>query len=471
MDLTLNTYGRVFVSTDLSKGFTYYNDMAVGGVDTTLPAKEHVYAFDSHNRVVKVAEIVDHVGDISSTLSGYVPVNAKSTLEKIINKKRTHIQVHFGRCSKPTDFDTFESALILKGVNLKTHNISDVTVLTPSRALVQENASIEVESSYRVFKPTFTVTFPYDGVTSFIELDCVNTEDCSLLNQNGDVWIAAYGDNTYFKFMYSIDNGLTWTIHPTNLILHDQFNINAAFITAKGKAYWSIISSSTLYLYSVDVDTILSGAQINPSLIYSDPLSSIWSLSATDKYLWCAGSAFGDTFDDSFAIRVKLSDHSVEILDTGDMFGTDDSATVVEAYNDNFVLFGGENATLALYENGTFSILDFDADPAAIVSDIKILSELHWVIATNKGVYLTLDGGITWTQTHVTNIRCMLSFYDEIYGYMVDKDGIYRTLNGGQSWYKLLSRSYDTVQSAVISPYDHNQLMTQDLWSITNGVV
>lgn len=241
---TFNTLGRVFVSTNLNKGFTYYNAMAVGGIDTNLPAVEAVYTINSFNKVVKVAEITSGVSETTSSLTGILPLKSQSNLETLLNKPMIYMQVHFGICSRPNDFNQFESALILKDVNLTNYSLSDVMTLAPNKAAVQETANITIAETYRVFPVLFTEVFQSSNI---VGIDYVNTEYCSILNEDGSVWVAGkYGTN--FNLLYSTDNGITWTQHPTNFPNHTGAENESAIKTAKGKVYWSISQGGDMSL-------------------------------------------------------------------------------------------------------------------------------------------------------------------------------------------------------------------------------
>ena len=200
MDLTFNTQGRVFVNTNPKDNFKFYNNMAVGAIETTLPAKEDIFTFDSRNKAIKIAENIDHIGEVTSALSGYVPFNAATSLEKIIRQRRVNLQVHFGRCTNPANFDEFQSAIILKGVTLKTHGLSEPTTITTGKALVQESATISIEDSYRIYLPNFVNAYQNED-EHFFGIDFASVNDCDLLYQSDDVIIAGYNNVAMIKLL------------------------------------------------------------------------------------------------------------------------------------------------------------------------------------------------------------------------------------------------------------------------------
>jgi len=218
MEILRNSLGRIFVSTNELDRFKYYGNMAVGPIEKSLPPVEPVFSLDAKGNVIKVGEIKDHgLQPSTSSLTGYVPIGQPSSLEKLIDKGNANIQIHYGTCENPSDFNSFDSALVLRGVTLTNYSLSEPTTLTPNKATVQESANITVEESYRVFTPSFQQVFGEAGIINMLGVDFADSNYCSMPYKNLDILIVMYNFSGYMRFSYSFTQFLIVAVDtPSN---------------------------------------------------------------------------------------------------------------------------------------------------------------------------------------------------------------------------------------------------------------
>lgn len=459
MEITLNTQGRVFILAD-NKKFTYYNAMSVGPVDKTLPAFEDILTYNN-GKVVKIARMSDEIGQITSSLTGYLPIGNKSNLEKILTKENIHMQVHFGQCSRPNDFNTFESALILRGVTLTNYNTTEVAAMTPTRTAIQESANITIENSYRVFNLDYNDLY-LDSV--MMGMDIIDLRSCTVEN-NENCLVALRDDGTTTYMVYSTDNGLTWQENPTLFPEHDSSPERSALVTHKDKIFFSIYADNVSYLYVSEADSILKNEETPYALLASKANTPIRGLTTSERYLWGVGGS-----GSSYVFRMSYSDYIVTALDNNEFF-SNYTLNAIDAFNDNIALAVGFDSIYGLYRDGNFFVDFIPFDGSASLTDVKMLSETHWVVCSDFGVYITLNGGDTWSKSLSVNEGGKLTFYDDITGYFVTPSNVYRTLDGGRNW---LSVKYHftplyQITSLVMDPKDANSIFFTGLFYIMSG--
>jgi hypothetical protein len=454
MEILRNTQGRVFVSTGELDKFKYYGAMSVGPIEKSLPAIESVFTINSKGNVVKVAEVKDHNVQLSSaSLTGYIPISAPSSLEKLINKNGANIQIHYGTCSNPSDFNSFDSALILRGVNLTNYSLSEPSTLTPNKAIIQETANISIDESYRIFTPSFQQVFGEAGIISMLGVDFADSNYCSIPYKNLDILIAMYNVSGSMRFSYSFDNGVSWSQHPTLFALHGGGATSSTFKIVENKMYWSYVYGTETYVSVADVGALISDSTIVSTTLFYHPLYAvIRDISAAKNYLWCVGGTSA-----SFMMRISLADYTVEILDDDTNF-TGEQVNAIDALNDNFVVAVGENNNFSLYQNGEFYLSTVGIDSMAFLSDVKVFSEHRWLIASDMGIYITINGGLDWTKTYTVQNSTKFIFYDNLVGYAANTDGVFRTMDGGFTWKRIYISNWTNIYSVIMDKQNPNNI-------------
>lgn len=466
MEILRNTQGRVFVSTGNTNPFKYYGSMSVGAIEKTLPTTESVFTIDSNGNVVKIAEIKDHDKQPSAaSLTGYIPLLSKSSIEKLLDKSNYDIQIHYGTCNNPSDFNSFDSALVLRGVTLTNYNISEPSTLVPNRAILQETANIVIDSSYRIFTPSFNQVFGEFGVISILGVAFADSSYCDIENNNLDILLARYDADGYGRFAYSFNNGVTWQVNPDLFAESVGGLFDTAMTVFENKLFWSYIYGSDAYIQSIAVTDIIDNTSISSTLIFKNSsYSLIKDMVATSKYLWCAGGSGG-----SFFMRVDLSDNTTEIIDDDGMFSST-PVNAIDALDDNLIVLVGENNNIATYSDGTLFESLVGIDSMAFLSDVKVLTKNHWVVASDMGLYITTNGGSSWRKTFTVDNSCKLTFYDNLTGYAANASGVYRTVDGGNSWYKVFAASLTNINGITIDKHNPNNIFVSETFYIFSSL-
>lgn len=467
MEILRNTQGRVFVSTGITNPFKYYGSMAVGPIEKPMPAIENVLTIDSKGDVIKIAEIKDTaIQTASASLTGYIPMFSKSSLETLFSKSNSEIQIHYGTCTNPSDVNAFESALILRGVTLTSYGVSEPSTLMPNRAVLQETANVSISNYYRIYTPTFNQVFGEAGILSMLGIGFADSNYCDIGNNNLDILIIFYEFDGFGRFAYSFDNGASWNINPDLFAPNSGGPLDTSLIISKNKIYWSHVYLTDAYVLSVDVNDIINDNSISTSLVFKYPsYSIIKDMSATSKYVWCAG---GDGA--SFVMRIDLSDNTTEIIDNDEIF-TGIPVNAIDALHDDFVVVVGGDDNIGLYQNDSFFLSTIGIDSMAFLSDVKVFDENHWVVASDMGLYITTNGGVSWKKTFTVENTCKFTFFDDLVGYAANSQGVYRTMDGGNTWRKVYTAaSWTGIHAAAIDKNNPNNLYFLDTFYIFSSL-
>jgi len=457
---TFNTHGRVFTSIIESSGYKYYNSMMVGAIDKSMPTVEAIYSYNSKGKIAKVGEIIDIPREITSSLSGILPLRSKSNLEKLFNSHNINIQVHYGTCTNPNDFNNFDSVIILKDVELTSYSLTELSAITPAKTVVQESANIVANDYYRVLNLNYIQSLTQNTIFGF---DYVHSPSCLGINDNHSVWLVAY-QSVNVRFKFTIDNGLTWVTNSSTFTPHQATANKAAMISIQNKVFWSIVNSSTLKIYTASIENILSNTTVIESEVFTKSTANIRDMASTNKFLWSAGESNGL----SLLLKTNLENNQTEVIDDGDFHIA--PAAALDVYDDNYVVIVySDSPTYAIYSNNDVYIDGLGFGDSASLTDIRVLTKKHWVIAGNKGIYVTFDGGNTWQKTLVLTNDTKINFYDEITGYAMSGGIIYRTIDGGVSWSIVRKDTNNTPITISISPVECNNVFFASSGSILNG--
>lgn len=458
----LTSQGRLFINIPgESNIFKLYNFVKLGPLDKTFGEVEPIYSFTSDGKRIQVAISRDNIVEANTTISSLLPINSKSSLEKLTGKT-FNLQVHYGMCGNPNNFYDFESVLILTNAETLSYSLTDLLAINPTqRATIEESASIKVNNFYRVtplnFKTLYDAAFgrTIHGITYVERLGC---DDQNIDNIR---WIGLLDNAT---FIYTLDDGKTWLTNPAHSSGHTGLHLESTILNTKYNLFWTEKTGSASYLYVTDAHSVLDGSTVTANSLYQTTAGAIRGLAATSKNLYAVGGQGSGYF-----IQVELENYAINRIDEGVTFPYS-SMYCVDALDDNLVVFGGEFGYYGVYKNGVLTPYLLDAAAVSIIRDIKLLDNNNWIVATDDSVFRTSNAGNTWTKVYDAVGNNQIAFYDSLYGYLVANSGVHLTLDGGFTWKLIETTAGVNVATAKLAPYDHNTLWIANLTAIKYGV-
>jgi len=120
-----------------------------------------------------------------------------------------------------------------------------------------------------------------------------------------------------------------------------------------------------------------------------------------------------------------------------------------------------QKGLLLRYKNG--ELTQIDIPDVEVIGDLAFATpEKGWMIADYRNVYLTTDGGKSWSKSLAdtyTNFES-LNFFDQRNGWVAGWNGIiYHTSDGGTSWAKQRSGTKDKLRQVLFVDGSHGWAM------------
>ena len=470
MVLVSKSFGRVFIRQNPGV-YTFANQMGVTGLDKSFG---EVTAIEipsplEYDKFIEVASSNGADSRWTSSLSGYLPRDTMSPLEILAtNKCEFSMQVHYGECSKPTNFADFDSAIVLNNVKLTNYSLSDLIARTSDqRGMVEETASISAGSMYRILPQKFIETAKAT-LNNIILSNPVQVKSSACTNIqaqcNGgcDIYVAAFASNDGTRgFVYTLDSGITWTRQNVAGFTIDNNS-------ADGNIFFTFFDGTDLVVL---MEAKVSG--VKKTLIYRMPVSSLGVTTATvtnlvtvntitmkaadvgSRYIFIAG---GSTKAEIWVFDLSLNTLSLLHQNTtvvGFM-------TCISAMNDdNVIAFNGNNDYIISNTYGLFTAGKLPNVSGSLPLSCTYLSDFSIVVSTHYDIKVTNNGGRLWNTTSALASSSInhMQFYDNITGYLFNSSGIHRTLDGGYTWIKLFdlpSTSLGLSRKLALCPSNPN---------------
>lgn len=457
---TLNSYGRVFIRENKRGRFQYHSCMKLGPIDKTFGTVTHILSQDKDGRTVPVASMQEGGGENTSSISGYLPQQERSILERLQNKPPFQVQIHYGTCTRPDDFVNFDSAIVLNDVNLTSYGISDAVARSPAeRAVIEENCALSIGSFYRVVNASLRNVYNANEGYLIRSIRHTPVDDCE--GVNNEVWIALVYIAEHVMFVYSTDNGITWNEALASMYVHTGAFWEITMELVGDSVYLAIQYNDDLVITKTRISSILNTTADDWPIIYTKEITNIQDMSATPRYVWCAGGEGASTL-----VRIDRESNLVDEIETDSI---SEELLAIHALNDNYVGILGGSGVVFLLRNGHWEVRNTLSETG--VHDIYLLNERDWIITSETNIITTNDAGLTWTRVvdfspSVTSSK--IDFYDDTLGVVATNSTLYRTLDSGKSWTVVRSLQFTPNQVADISfaDDDPNNMMVASQASI-----
>lgn len=448
--------GRIFINPEEYGGttsFEFHNCMKIDGLDKTIGEAEPVYCPDPsrYDEFIEVAVIKGAESRWSSSLSGKLYGDGMSPLE-LLSVQRTPVtlQIHYGRCTRPDDFNAFDSAIVLEDVRISSYALSALTAANPGeRGMIEETSNISAGNMYRIFNPQVVSAKTGMNLT-LVGLTNIDTKVCGLstsIRGNGaKVWAFISIDDAYV-FHYTLDGGATW--------------IDSATTKAPGEWETIVINDGSYFylandeiVYRISISSVINGEvpSVETVATLGDTDLIITDISATDSTIWVLAA-------DGTTTQIYTIDKG-----TGTVALVEEIALTtsykIKAFDDTTVVFThGSGLYSYMNSNGAFVVAS--AVGASPLIDLHMFDESNWVAASASGVYVTGDAGLTWQNRLTMTGGAKMTWYDNLTGYLLLTSAVYRTIDSGRTWKLVASFSSDSVVAINVSEANPNIFMLQ----------
>ena len=441
---------RVFITDGAAKVTNkpvYMSCMRAGGLaqDFGDITKIECPSPDRYEEFEEIGEIQGAVGRATITLTGRLMLDIASDLLRIAKKRcSADVDIHFGKCTNPSEFNSFKKTLKLVDARTTAYNTDDLGALGSDEANpVNESADINAEEIIEILPLAYAErggAVVTNELVDVIICDVASCGDCEDESNGCEkiyaVSVAAGGSaGTPPDLVYSLDGGVVFYAHDIDSL--DAAD-NANGIACLG-SYLVVISNGDLSMhYVLKSEVTATGdhtwTEIATGFVTAKGGNDIWS-TGTIAFIVGAGGYVYYTTDPTGGVTVA---------DAG--VATDQGLNAVHALTDEFAVAVGDNGAIVMTTNGTVWTLA-PSTPGGLgvnFNCVWLKSEKEWLIGDNAGtLHYTVDGGTTWATKAFNGSGAGtildIAFSKPSIGYMAHQTAgtlgrILRTIDGGYSW-------------------------------------
>ena len=158
-----NAYSRVFLIERRARGDrapAYHSSLIAGAVEQSFGDIEKIEVPnpDKYGEFDEIGEIRGGEERATTSLSGRYAADLASELLRLAKIKcASDLQIHFGACQNPSDFNNFSKAIVLENVQLTSVSTDELgTLESGDQAAVNESAEISASKWYEILPLKFT---------------------------------------------------------------------------------------------------------------------------------------------------------------------------------------------------------------------------------------------------------------------------------------------------------------------------
>lgn len=413
----------------------------------------------NYGKFIEVDSIRGVTERATSSLVGKYALNLKSKLLQLATQGcAVDIQVHMGKCTDPSSFNSFSKSLIFESVIVGSWTTEDLgAISSDENAKVDETAEISAANVYEVV-PLLYQSRSNDVVTNpVIDIKVIDYSSCGDCGNASDgcyqifaISKAAGGSpTTPADVIFSTNKGATFKAHDI-----DSMNVasDGSSIFAVGDNIVAVSKDENALFYAAKADIIGGGDPLFVKITSGFVYKPLYGCSAGRKafiagmwgYIYlCENAAAGVTVLEASSITTSNLNH-------------------VYAYDENNAVAVGDSGVV-LYTTNQISWSMAPTVPIGIAVNLNCVfmkSKTEWIVAASDGkLYYTINSGTTWiskvmpgtapsAMTHVAFSTNSVGFAS---GTVSGKGKLYRTFDGGYSWVVVPSSGGTFVNTTEIT--------------------
>lgn len=353
------------------------------------------------------------------------------------------VQVHFGSCTDPTDFNSFEFVRILEGAGMENWATDDQGTFEAEN-VVQETLPFTGEELYDI-RPLHDSQLAsgliVQEVVGIAICDGISCGNCGAPSDGASVIFTvqkAHGGSPGLpaEIVFTDDGGSTLgSTHVTTLLATK----NPSDLTCVGTNL-VVISGEDLSIHFASISDVLlsreSWTKTVIGLVATKLPTRIFSRGRTLTWIAAAGGYIYFSSDITAGVVAQTAG-GVTTQDLADIHGVDDV---------NLIAVGGSNAVLVTSNGGSTWSSVTGPSVAVALTACWMRSIREWLVGDAAGnLWYTRDAGSTWTSKafngNGTGAVTAIVFATRSVGYMahvVSAHGhILRTIDGGASWTRI----------------------------------
>jgi photosystem II stability/assembly factor-like uncharacterized protein len=410
------------------------------------PSRTQLDQFDT------TGKIVGEQGVAQLTVQARYADNLSEVLAICRSGCDSDVQVHFGQCKNPTDFNGgWEKILVVTNARIPTYKASPLGALEPSeRALIMEDVAFHGIEVYEIARMLYQ-----DTAVNYVLREVVDLAICDAPNCGGDCGSPTDGCQYVYaatknsggspgllaEVIATPDGGSTWKANTINGMASNQ-NPSALLCSAANLVVISADAGALFYATTQDLQNQAASpfAKVTTGIVTGGEPRNAWAYGPS--FTWMVGNG-------GYIYFTSDPTQGLSVQDAGNV--TSSQLNAVNGLDANTLVAVGNNGAVVFTRNGgiTWAVVP-TAPTNANLTAVAMISENVWWVGSDTGhLYFTFDGGSSWEEKNFPGSGAGkihdIAFVNTgspvaMVGYMAyETNGgvgrIYRTISGGNSWY------------------------------------
>ncbi len=427
----------------------YQTCMKSAGVRRDFGAVTRIYSPDpaSYGKFIVIGSTKAQSSDATTTLTAPLMRTIRSSLLRMANIGcPLDVQVHFGACAKPNEFNMYDKDIVLEGVMQTNYGTGDLGALNQGEdGKVDETSDISAQEYYEVMPLTYAAKAD-DIITNEI-LDVIIADAISC----GDVCATPSDGKQKIYAVTAKVGGSAGT--PPDIVwsLNSGGNFSADDIDSLSSAQDPTgIAELGSYLVVTSSDAGNLSYLLKSGLTYPATLNA-WTGITTGfvaakgpAAIWSTGIRAFITGLGGYIYYCDDPTSGVTVMDTGAASGGDDLHAIHGLDNSFAVAVGDAGAICYMADGANWSAVTRFVNVNVGLTGVWVKSKTEWWVTTNTGLlYYTKDGGATWAVKGFSGsgagICGKVKFATPTVGFMVHTTAanvgrLFKSIDGGYSW-------------------------------------
>ena len=453
---------------------SYESDLRMDGLDQSFGDRTDIESPDplQYNKFIKVGKVKGQVSPVSTSLIGKYALDFRSKLLRLAREGcDMDVQLHWGSCENPSDFNTFKKALILEDVILTNYSTDPLGALSgDERSEINETGDISAREAYEVVRLNFALRAAAAVTVEIVDgliCDILGCGDCEEQSDGCQkiyfVSKAAGGSpGTPADVVYSVDGGANWYAHDVDSLGVAE---DATGISCLG-SYIVVVSNDSASLHYATKSDFKAGSG-DPSFV---EVTTGFVAGGEPNAIFTIGVKSFIVGDGGYIYSTEDPTTGVTVLDAG-VATTADLNDVSAISSDYAVAVGLSGAVVYTVNGSTWDVATAPVGIGVHLNTVFMKSTTEWWVgASNGSVYYTVDAGVTWTIKAFNGSGAGtvldIEFATESVAYIshqtaATKARILRSYNGGNTWVVLPESSatlqaMDKINSIAVCTNDPN---------------
>ena len=365
---------------------------------------------------------------MTSTLQGYMSMSEASLFNQLAKQRcNFDLHLHFGMCTNPSDFNTYDKVLIFQDVLVTSYNTEALVALTSGdRAQINESLDVSIGDWFEVLPLSYIERGAVQtaGVTPLIGGVVADTRSCGAdCDDPSNGCEKIYLIDADGEVLFSLDGSVSWAQYSAGPMVGEVDDVQVGLDYLNG------------YLWSYG-----QGGHINyitrEGVRDGDAFATTSGLPTTGT-AQAANTVYGVVVGTAGTILViKDVANGVDSNYTGDI--TTNALNDVKFSGDNLLIGGAANTIIYSADGETFELVTGPTAQAAVaVTAVQPITDQKWLVGYADGkLYGTDDAGVSWTGISVPTTAAFadIDMQSMHVIWATAGDDVLKSIDGGRTW-------------------------------------